>query len=80
MSTQPGVTIMPAASISRRPLPATVPMAVIRPLSMAMSAVKAGVSAPSMIRPLRITSSCMSLSRRRPASIRRPGDPRWAQS
>jgi hypothetical protein len=49
-------------------------------LSMAMSAVKAGVSAPSMIRPLRITSSCMSLSRRRPASIRRPGDPRWAQS
>src|SRR5580704_17761493 len=57
MSTKPGVTKAPPASISRRPLPSTEPTSAIRPSLMATSAVRTGPSLPSTTVPPRITRS-----------------------
>src|SRR6476646_7967428 len=61
MSTKPGVTSMPSASISRRPRVSTRPSSTIRPPSTATSAVRAGAPVPSTTVPPRITSSCMDV-------------------
>jgi hypothetical protein len=59
MSTKPGVTMWPAASISRRPASGTSPTAVMVSPSMATSARRAGEPDPSITKPLRMTRSCM---------------------
>src|SRR3954471_10419899 len=58
MSTKPGVTIAPAASIVRLPEPDTLPTSVIRPPSMAMSAVNGSAPVPSTTVPPVMTMSC----------------------
>src|SRR3954470_11684452 len=60
MSTQPGVTSRPAASISSSPAGRSRPTSVMRPPSTAMSATYAGAPVPSTTVPLRITSSAMA--------------------
>src|SRR5439155_21723294 len=60
MSTKPGVTSAPSASISCRPLPATRPTAVIIPSVMATSAVRASTPVPSTTVPPRMTRSSIS--------------------
>src|SRR6476469_6659962 len=57
MSTNPGVTSAPAASISRRPVPSTAPTSAITPSLMATSAVRDARPVPSTSAPPRITSS-----------------------
>src|SRR4051794_4447401 len=59
MSTNPGVTTFPVASISCAPSTSTAPTAVMRPPSTATSAGRGAAPVPSTTRPLRITSSCM---------------------
>ena len=51
MSTQPGCTILPVASISFLPVPGTAPTAVILSPSTATSPAKRGAPEPSMIVP-----------------------------
>ena len=59
MSTKPGVTDRPSASISSAPLPVTAPTASILPSLIATSPMKGVPPLPSMIVPPRITMSCM---------------------
>src|SRR5437588_2684999 len=59
MSTNPGVTSRPSASISRRAGPSTRPTSVMRPPDTATSAVRAGPPVPSTTVPPLITRSCM---------------------
>ena len=59
MSTNPGVTMQPSASIVRRPSPSTRPTATTRSPSMATSATCAGAPVPSTTEPLRMTRSCI---------------------
>src|ERR1019366_4461237 len=59
MSTQPGVTIRPVASISRRPLAAMSPTALILSPSTATSARLGGAPVPSTTMPPRMTRSCI---------------------
>src|SRR5216683_2615422 len=75
MSTQPGATTSPVASISRRATPALPPALVMTPSSIAMSPVNAGAPVPSTILPLRITRSCIAACSSR--STR--GSIRWIQ-
>src|SRR6185312_17468965 len=58
MSTKPGVTIAPSASIVRFAGPSTVPRAVIRSPSTAMSPVNGSAPVPSTIVPPVMTRSC----------------------
>src|SRR6478752_958528 len=58
MSTKPGVTIAPAASIVRFAAPSTLPTAVIRSPSMATSPVYGSAPVPSTIVPPVMTMSC----------------------
>src|SRR3954471_23487806 len=62
MSTNPGVTSRPSASISRAPRPSTRPTSVTTPAATATSAVRAGSPVPSTTVPPRITSSCSAMS------------------
>ena len=57
MSTNPGVTILPAASISRLPLPFTSPTATMRSPCTATSPWRRGAPVPSTIMPFRMTRS-----------------------
>ena len=57
MSTNPGVTTLPTASISVRPGVSTVPTAVILSPSMATSATVASLPLPSTTKPPRMTVS-----------------------
>src|SRR6516162_505585 len=57
MSTKPGVTSLPLASISSAPAPATLPTSTILPPATAMSASKPGAPVPSITTLLRITRS-----------------------
>src|SRR5215213_9672319 len=59
MSTKPGVTRRPAASISVRPGSVNSPTALITSPSTATSAGRLGAPVPSTTRPLRITRSCI---------------------
>src|SRR5215468_5978143 len=61
MSTQPGATRSPSASISRRAAPARPPACAMRPASMARSPVRAGAPVPSTRVPPRMTRSCIGL-------------------
>src|SRR3954454_16038389 len=63
MSTKPGATTAPSASISRAPRPPTRPTSVIRPPVIAMSAVRRGPPVPSTTVPPRITTSCSGMGR-----------------
>ncbi len=66
-STQPGVTSLPVASISRRPRPSILPRAAIFPDCTATSPTNAGAPLPSTMRPLRTTrSNSTYCSRRHP--------------
>ena len=58
MSTKPGVTTCPSASISRRPGPSTRPTSTILSPSTATSPVHPGAPVPSTTVPPRITRSC----------------------
>src|SRR3954447_3418124 len=60
MSTNPGVTSAPSASIVSRASPVTCPTSVITPSVMATSAVRAGAPLPSTTVPPLTTRSCMS--------------------
>src|SRR3954451_12367717 len=60
MSTKPGVTSAPSASMVRRAAPSTAPTSVTRPSVIATSAVRAGAPVPSTTVPPRITRSCTS--------------------
>src|SRR3954453_5997539 len=66
MSTQPGVTSRPVASISSVPAgtaaSTSVPTATTRPSTMATSPTKAGAPVPSTMVPLRTTRSAMPCS------------------
>src|SRR5690606_11186776 len=78
MSTNPGVTTRPSASISRRPRSGTSPTAVMRSPSTATSATRPGAPEPSTTKPLRMTRSCTASPRRSadtsaPANHPRPG-------
>jgi len=57
MSTKPGVTILPRASISSAPEPLMAPTAAIRPSFTATSASRPGAPEPSITVPPRITRS-----------------------
>ena len=61
MSTKPGVTVLPAASISRLPLASTLPTVVMRSASTAMSADLAAAPVPSTTVPLRMTRSWLTV-------------------
>src|SRR5690349_24909696 len=58
MSTNPGVTRRPSASISRSAEPSTRPTSVTMPSSIATSAVRAGAPVPSTTVPPRMITSC----------------------
>src|SRR4051812_44393328 len=60
MSTHPGATSSPVASISRLPAP-TLPTSVTRPLLIATSPLKDAAPVPSTTVPPRITSSCIAM-------------------
>src|SRR5688500_12399425 len=60
MSTNPGVTSAPSASIVRFAAPSPCPTATIVPPAIATSAVRAGPPVPSMTVPPRTTRSCMA--------------------
>ena len=64
MSTKPGVTSLPVASMVSRASPAAVPTLLMRPSSMATSARRAGAPVPSITLPPRMRRSCMGLSLR----------------
>jgi hypothetical protein len=57
MSTKPGVTIWPLASISSRPEPAIFPTSAMRPSRTATSASRGAEPVPSITDPLRTTRS-----------------------
>src|SRR5438270_9642998 len=57
MSTKPGVTSAPSASISSRPRPSTRPTSVMMPSVIPTSAVRADAPVPSTTVPPRITRS-----------------------
>src|SRR5215217_8619755 len=63
MSTNPGVTRAPAASMVRLAVPLTWPTATITPSSMATSPAKLAAPVPSTMTPLRMIRSCMGSSR-----------------
>jgi len=58
MSTKPGVTTRPSASIVRRPRPPTRPTSTMRSPSIARSPVKVAFPVPSAIVPPLMTRSC----------------------
>src|SRR3954452_11009037 len=62
MSTNPGVTSRPSASIVRLAVPSTRPSSVTTPPLTATSAVLAGAPVPSTTVPPRITRSCSGMS------------------
>ena len=64
MSTKPGVTSLPVASMVSRASPGTSPTMLMRPSSMATSARRAGAPVPSITLPPRMRRSCMGLSLR----------------
>src|SRR5512134_2706176 len=64
MSTQPGATILPVASISSLPGPTSAPTLLISPPSIATSAVRRAVPVPSTTVPPRMTRSCIAVSLR----------------
>src|SRR6056297_829143 len=57
MSTMPGITSAPSASISRSALPSTVPTSAMTPPRTATSAVRTSEPVPSMTEPLRMIRS-----------------------
>src|SRR5436305_5170423 len=61
MSTNPGVTRAPSASMTRRARPSTLPTSVTTPSLMATSAVRPGDPVPSMTVPALITRSCIRI-------------------
>src|SRR3954453_10042510 len=63
MSTKPGVTIRPVASISSCPEPVTDPPSAIRSPSTATSATNGSPPEPSTTVPPRTTRSCALMSR-----------------
>jgi hypothetical protein len=63
MSTNPGATASPLASISKRPGASDLPISTMRPAAMATSAPAAGAPRPSKTTPPRMTTSCSTLLR-----------------